>query len=76
MLGDKLSLAVHVAAQIYRMFNQELELKAENNGARIRVARDVATLARFMERIKVVCRIASRVDMNLLSGAAHAMSVS
>jgi hypothetical protein len=47
------------------MFNQELELEAENNGARIRVASDVATLARFMERIKVVGRIASRVDMNL-----------
>ena len=65
MLGDKLGLAVHVAVQIYLMFNQELELEAENNGARIRVAANVATLARFMEWIKVVSRITSRVDMNL-----------
>jgi len=56
---------MHVAMQIYLMFNQELELESEDNGARIRIATDVATLARFMEWIKVVSRIASRIDMNL-----------
>lgn len=54
-----------VAMQIYLMFNQELELEAEDNSARIRVAMDVVTLARFMEWIKVVSRITSRIDMNL-----------
>jgi hypothetical protein len=60
-----LGLAMDVAMQDYLMFNQQLELEAENNGARIRVATDVATLARFMEWIKVVSRITSRIDMNL-----------
>jgi hypothetical protein len=36
VLGDKLGLAVDVAMQIYLMFNQELELEAEDNRARIR----------------------------------------
>src|SRR5215471_17583223 len=51
--------------QIYLMFNQQLELEAEDNCAGIRVATDVSTLARFMEWVKVVSRVTSRIDMNL-----------
>src|SRR5207253_4412591 len=68
--GDEVVLALQLAAQIYLMLDQELELEAEDDAARIRVAADATALARLMERIEVVSGIARRVDVNLLKAKA------